>query len=206
MNTEIWKSARDLIKLTSHLNVSSKKLGKPEPDWIERIKASGFDKSIQELYCTFNGFVLKWYFRDLEGTVNIMKAKHLFDNTKVELGGRNFEWYLDTKVLPLEGAYIPIDMFTDESSVGVFSSFGKKGLLYYSDSGASFYSLNIDINSYLKLTVHTRGIIRWPRLLIGLQGIDFQDLTDSFTNNIGIVNPQFDLTEFKKEYESYLTC
>lgn len=200
MNKQIWRALMTLIDNTAYFDILAKKNFEKNPLLIRKLKEDAFPKSIVDFYDTMNGFQLKWRFHeDLVGGVNFLPAEHLYDATKQNLNQAEIDWFIDEKPVKINGSYHPVEFITDEASVGFLSTM-ESGELYYYDSGAVFYSLNIDIVGYCKLLDHTYGLLRWPRLLVGLRNNAFQAAVDHFVNDIRTVNPSFNLADFKEVY------
>ncbi len=190
-----------LVDHTAYFEILSKKNFKKDPDLIERLKADGFPASTVAFYQTMNGFQLKWRFKgDLLGGVDFLPAEHLFDQTRQDLEQPGTDWFIDDRAVKLEGFYHPIEYLTDEASVGFLSS-SNSGELFYYDSGAVFYSLNIDLVAYCSLIDFTYGLALWPRLLLGLRNIAFQESVEAFVKEIERVNPAFDRAAFEAAYK-----
>lgn len=189
-----------LIDKTAYFEILVKKNFKKDAELVKKVKEDGFPSAVVDFYALFNGFRLKWRFQgDLVGGVNFLPAEHLYDATGQNLSSGETDWFIDDQPVKLKGIYHPLEFFTDEASVG-FMSTTKSGELYYYDSGAVFYSLNIDLTGYCRMLDHTYGLLRWPRLLLGLRDIAFQDTVDSFVKDIQTVNPHFNLANFKELY------
>lgn len=193
----------NLVDNTAHFDILTKKNYKINTSLVSKLKADSFPVSIIDFYNTMNGFQLKWRFDEtLSGGVNFLPSEHLYDSTKTDLKQSEINWYVDNRPTKLDGFFHPIDIITNEAQVGFFDTM-KSDKLYYYDSGATFYSLNINIEGYCTLLDHTFGLEIWPRLLIGLRNISFQTDVEFYVNRLCKINPKFNLDKFKNKYSEY---
>lgn len=200
MNRKIWHSLMNLVDNTAYFEILSKKNFKQTPSLITKLEEDSFPNTIIDFYKTMNGFQLKWrYNESLSGGVNFLAAEHLYDSTRINLKNEEIDWFIDNNSVELDGFFYPIEFITNEAQIGFFDKFKSNQLFYY-ESGASFYSLNINIEGYCQLLDHTFGLDLWPRFLLGLRNISFQSDVEHFVKSLSKINPKFSVDVFKKVY------
>jgi len=106
MDNRIWKNMRTWIKVPSTVVVTHKGIGKVDELLLERVKNASFPDPVVALYATFDGFHQKWTAKakGVEGSINILASKHLFDDTRVALDG-GVEWFVNDKAADLKVSY-----------------------------------------------------------------------------------------------------
>ena len=111
-------------------------------------------------------------------------------------------WQVDNEVFDYEKAtFYIIEKLPDEgATIGCFGGKNSKGILFYQKK-YDFYSMGLDFYGYMYFLRITYGLHHWQSVILALSQEDETYDYHSFENSVKILNPDFNLWEFKLTYQ-----
>jgi hypothetical protein len=193
------------VCLSSNIEIVYTGMKKNKSKDVPKLPVS--DKGLKAFYEQINSIDLKWLFKDnpdIGGNIKLLESKYLYDNAiqnPAEFAVINGDFNY-AKEIGLQGAFHPVNLNTNECSIGFFEDSKLCNELFVFEAGYHFYSLQIGFEEYFELLCASKGFVYWEKAILNYLYPSYEsgNLAD-FKYYMPKIFPKWEFNEFIRLFD-----